>query len=176
MSENIKSDITTKKPISSLEMTIFTATLMSMVAISIDALLPALGFISSDLNVSDINSTQLVISALFLGMALGQLICGPFSDALGRKPVLYAGLVIYLIGTVVCYFAADLNTLLAGRFVQGLGVAGPYISAVSLVRDQYKGRDMAKIMSLVMMIFMLVPALAPSLGQALLYISDWRGA
>ncbi|BCE00408.1 multidrug effflux MFS transporter [Marinicellulosiphila megalodicopiae] len=165
----------TNPAISPLEMTIFTATLMSMVAISIDALLPALGFISSDLLVSDPNRTQLVISALFLGMALGQLICGPYSDALGRKPVLYAGLLMYLAGTLLCYFAGDLNTLLAGRFIQGLGVAGPYISAVSLVRDQYKGRDMAKIMSLVMMIFMLVPAIAPTLGQGLLLISDWRG-
>jgi len=164
-----------KSSISPLEMTIFTATLMSMVAIAIDALLPALGFISADLNVTNLNNTQLVISMLFLGMALGQLICGPYSDALGRKPVLYTGLVIFLIGTVTCYFAGDLNTLLVGRFVQGLGVAGPYISAVSLVRDQYKGKDMAKIMSLVMMIFMLVPAIAPSLGQALLYITDWRG-
>ena len=125
------------KPISYLEMTIFTATLMSMVAISIDALLPALGLISTDLNVIDLNSTQLVVSTLFLGMALGQLISGPFSDALGRKPILYIGLFIFSIGTIVCYLAPDLNTLLIGRFIQGIGVAGPYISAVSLQRSRH---------------------------------------
>jgi len=164
-----------KRHLSSMEFTFLTATLMSIVAISIDALLPALGIISVDLMVEDPNSTQLIISMLFLGMALGQLICGPLSDAMGRKPILYTGLAIYFIGTIMCYMSTDLDALLIGRFVQGLGVAGPYISAISLVRDQYKGSDMAKIMSLVMMIFILVPALAPSIGQVILLFANWHG-
>ncbi len=164
-----------KRQLSAMEFTFLTATLMSIVAVSIDALLPALGIITKELAVEDPNRTQLIISMLFLGMALGQLICGPLSDAMGRKPILYSGLGIYLIGTLMCYMATDLDALLIGRFIQGLGVAGPYISAISLVRDQYKGRDMAKIMSLVMMIFILVPALAPSIGQAILLFTNWHG-
>ncbi|WP_191600541.1 multidrug effflux MFS transporter [Marinomonas algicola] len=164
-----------KSPLSAMEFTFLTATLMSIVAISIDALLPALGVISQDLAVEDANRTQLIISMLFLGMSLGQLICGPLSDSTGRKPILYAGILIYLMGTVMCFMATDLNDLLIGRFIQGLGVAGPYISAISLVRDQYKGNDMAKIMSLVMMIFILVPAIAPSIGQAILLFTNWHG-
>ena len=164
-----------KSTMSAKEFTILTATLMSIVAISIDALLPALGIIANDFAVQDANQVQLLISALFLGMALGQLLCGPLSDALGRKPILYTGLAVYFLGTFICLFATDLTTLLSGRFIQGLGVAGPYISAIALVRDQYKGRDMAKIMSLVMMIFILVPAIAPSVGQGILFFSDWHG-
>ena len=77
---------------SAKEFTALTATLMSIVAISIDALLPALGMITQELKIENANQTQLLIGALFLGMASGQLIAGPLSDALGRKPVLYTGL------------------------------------------------------------------------------------
>lgn len=164
-----------KPSMSAMEFTILTAALMSIVAISIDALLPALGFIAAEFAVDNKNQVQLLISILFLGMALGQLLCGPLSDALGRKPVLYTGLVVYFLGTIICFFAQDLNMLIFGRLIQGLGVSGPYISAVSLVRDKYSGRDMAKVMSLVMMIFILVPAIAPSIGQLILFVANWHG-
>ncbi|KZN13707.1 multidrug effflux MFS transporter [Marinomonas sp. TW1] len=157
------------------EFTILVALLMSIVAISIDALLPALGIIGNDLGAVTANQPQLLISMLFLGMALGQLICGPLSDALGRRPVLFSGFALYLIGTLICYQANNLEMLMIGRFIQGLGVAGPYISAISLVRDLFHGAQMARIMSLVMMIFVLVPAIAPTLGQGIMLISDWRG-
>lgn len=159
---------------SAREFTAFVAILMSIVALSIDALLPAFGVISSELNVTDSNQIQLVVSVLFIGLAMGQLVCGPLSDAFGRKPVLYVSLGIYFVGTIVCYFANSIEMLLFGRWVQGLGVAGPNIAAISLVRDSYKGREMAKIMSLVMMIFIMVPALAPAIGQGILLVADWR--
>lgn len=160
--------------ISTQEFTLLVALLMSIVAISIDALLPALGIISSEITLAYPNQVQLVISALFLGMAIGQLVCGPLSDATGRKKVLYSGIVLFLAGSVLCFFAQDITTLLIGRFIQGLGVSGPYVSAISIVRDKYAGREMAKVMSLVMMIFIMVPAIAPSLGQAILLIAAWR--
>jgi len=164
----------TSSRISMQEFTLLVALMMSIVAMSIDALLPALGFISSDIPLAHTNQAQYIISALFLGMALGQLICGPLSDATGRKKILYAGIVLFLCGSVICFFAQDINTLLIGRFIQGLGVAGPYVSAISIVRDKYSGNEMARIMSLVMMIFIMVPALAPSIGQAVLLVSSWR--
>ncbi|WP_331347103.1 multidrug effflux MFS transporter [Cellvibrio sp. UBA7661] len=160
--------------ISAGEFTLLIALLMSVVAMSIDALLPALGFISKEIALSHANEAQYIISVLFLGMALGQLICGPLSDATGRKKILYAGISLFLVGSVICFFAQDINTLLLGRFIQGLGVAGPYVSAISIVRDKYTGNEMARIMSLVMMIFIMVPALAPSIGQAVLLVSSWR--
>jgi DHA1 family bicyclomycin/chloramphenicol resistance-like MFS transporter len=164
----------TPSRISSQEFTLLVALLMSIVAMSIDALLPALGFISNDIPLSHSNQAQYIISALFLGMAIGQLICGPLSDATGRKKILYAGIALFFCGSLVCFFAQDINTLLIGRFIQGLGVAGPYVSAISIVRDKYAGNEMARIMSLVMMIFIMVPALAPSIGQAVLLVSSWR--
>lgn len=160
--------------ISSGEFTLLVALLMSIVAISIDALLPALGVIPRDIPLAYPNQAQLIISALFLGMAFGQLVCGPMSDATGRKKVLYSGILLFLIGSTLCFFAQDINTLLVGRFIQGLGVSGPYVSAISIVRDKYVGREMAKVMSLVMMIFILVPAIAPSLGQSILWLASWR--
>ncbi|MBU2180345.1 MAG: multidrug effflux MFS transporter [Gammaproteobacteria bacterium] len=171
------SDYSTHAPTSKIstgEFTLLVALLMSIVAISIDALLPALDAIRADIVLAHPNQAQFVVSALFLGMAIGQLICGPLSDATGRKKVLYGGIALFLVGTVLCYFANDINTLLFGRFIQGLGVSGPYVSAISIVRDKYSGNDMARIMSLVMMIFVMVPALAPSLGQAVLWLGTWR--
>ncbi|MBU1309128.1 MAG: multidrug effflux MFS transporter [Gammaproteobacteria bacterium] len=171
------SDYSTHAPqsrISTAEFSVLVALMMSIVAISIDALLPALDAIRADIAMSHPNQAQLVVSALFFGMALGQLICGPLSDATGRKKVLNGGIALFLVGTAVCYFANDINMLLLGRFIQGLGVSGPYVSAISIVRDKYSGNDMARIMSLVMMIFVMVPALAPSLGQAVLWVGNWR--
>ncbi len=160
--------------ISSGEFTLLVALMMSIVAISIDALLPALGFIAKEVTLSHPNQIQYVISALFLGMALGQLVCGPLSDATGRKKVLYGGITLFFLGSAVCFFATTIEGLLIGRFIQGLGVAGPYVSAISIVRDKYAGNEMARVMSLVMMIFIMVPAIAPSLGQAVLLVSSWH--
>ena len=168
------SSLSRSKGIASLEFTILIALMMSIVAISIDAVLPALGIISRDLQLANPNKAQLIVSCLFLGLALGQLICGPLSDALGRKKVLYVGIGLYLLGSVLCYLAQDLNSILLGRFIQGLGVAGPYVSAISIVRDKFSGRQMARVMSLVMMIFIMVPALAPGLGQLILFFADWH--
>lgn len=164
----------TASRISSGEFILLIALLMSVVAISIDALLPAFGFISRDILLVHPNQIQYVISVLFLGMAIGQLVCGPLSDATGRKKILYAGIFLFLVGSCICYIAQDINTLLIGRFIQGLGIAGPYVSAISIVRDKYTGNEMARVMSFVMLIFIMVPALAPSLGQAVLLISSWR--
>jgi MFS transporter, DHA1 family, multidrug resistance protein len=150
------------------------ALLISIVAISIDALLPALGFIAKDMALQNVNRAQLLIGIIFGGLAIGELIAGPMSDAFGRKPILYGGLLVYFIGSFVCYSASDFNILLIGRFIQGLGVAGPYVTTLSVVRDTYSGDAMARAMSFIMMIFMLVPAIAPSLGQGILYIADWR--
>lgn len=160
--------------ISAGEFTLLVALMMSIVAISIDALLPALGFIGKEVTLSYPNQIQYVISILFLGMALGQLVCGPLSDASGRKKVLYGGILLFFVGSAICFYATSIEGLLLGRFIQGLGIAGPYVSAISIVRDKYTGNEMARIMSLVMMIFIMVPAIAPSLGQGILLVSSWR--
>ena len=150
------------------------ATLMSVAAVSIDAMLPALGQIGVDLGSANTNQPQLILSAVFAGMAVGQLIAGPVSDAVGRKSLLLWCLLVYLLGAVVCLFANNMGTMLLGRVVQGLGAAGPVVSCISIVRDKFHGREMAKVMSLVMMIFIMAPVLAPALGQGLMLVAHWR--
>lgn len=150
------------------------AALMSVVAISIDAMLPALGIIRDAFQTSHPNDVQLIISCIFVGMAVGELICGPLSDAYGRMKVLYTYLGIYLLGSIVCLFSDTLEHMLVGRFIQGLGVAGPFISCMSIVRDTYSGRTMAKVMSLVMMVFIMVPVIAPAIGQGIIMVTSWR--
>lgn len=166
--------ITSLSPVGPREFIVLMALLMSVVAISIDAMVPALGTIGADLGTTSPNQAQYIISCIFFGMAIGQLICGPMSDAYGRKRVLFSTIVLYLIGSVVCFSAHTLPVMLVGRFLQGLGVAGPYVSSVSVIRDKFHGRQMAKIMSLVMMIFIMVPAVAPALGQTILFLASWR--
>lgn len=163
-----------KQPLGQREFIALMAVLMSMTAISIDAMLPALGIIGRDLQVAYPNQVQYIISLIFAGMAIGQLLCGPLSDAWGRKKLLYASICIYLVGSVMCFWATNIEMLLFGRFVQGLGAAGPYVSCISVIRDRHSGRSMASIMSLIMMIFLVVPALAPTLGQGILYMATWH--
>jgi DHA1 family bicyclomycin/chloramphenicol resistance-like MFS transporter len=150
------------------------ALLISLVALSIDAMLPALSEIGGELGVRRSNDSQLVVSGLFLGLAVGQLIYGPLSDSIGRKPAIYGGLVLFIIGCVLSIASWNFSVMLAGRFLQGLGAAGPRIVTIALVRDRYEGRAMARIMSLVMAVFVIVPAIAPALGQVVLLFAHWR--
>ena len=150
------------------------ALLTSLVALSIDAMLPALPQIAADLAVSDPNDAQLVIGLFLLGNAFGQLLFGPLSDTFGRKPVIVAGLSLFLIGCFVSVIAESFSVLLLGRVLQGVGASGPRTVSMSMVRDLYSGRSMARIMSISMSIFMLVPILAPALGQAIMLLVGWR--
>jgi len=150
------------------------ATLMSLVALSIDAMLPALSEIGRDLGAERPNDVQLVVSLIFAGMAVGQLAYGPLSDSVGRKPALLAGLALYMAGCVVSLLSRSFPVMLAGRLIQGLGVAAPRIICLALVRDQYGGRRMARVMSFVMAVFITVPIVAPALGQGILLVASWR--
>ena len=150
------------------------ALLFSLVALSIDAMLPALPELGRDLGVAGPNDVQYVITSLFLGLGLGQIFFGPLSDRIGRKPAIYAGLGVFMAGCIVSVWAPTFETMIAGRVLQGIGVAAPRIVTVALVRDQYEGRSMARIMSFAMAVFILVPAAAPALGLAVLRIAGWR--
>lgn len=149
--------------------------MMSLTALSIDAMMPALPKIAIDLSVQNANDRQLIISMIFLGMAAGQLFFGPLSDKTGRKPAVYYGYAIYIIGSLLSIFAVNFPIMLAGRLLQGVGISAPRAVTLALVRDRYSGRMMARVMSFVMTVFILVPMLAPSLGQAILRFSSWRG-
>ena len=120
------------------------------------------------------NDNQLILSLLFLGFGLGQFFYGPLSDTAGRKPAAYIGLALFTAGCLLALLARSFPLMLAGRFLQGVGVAGPRTITLALVRDRFEGREMARVMSLIMAVFILVPIVAPALGQAILGISGWR--
>jgi DHA1 family bicyclomycin/chloramphenicol resistance-like MFS transporter len=149
--------------------------MMSLTALSIDAMMPALPQIGSELSLQNPNERQLIISVFFLGMAVGQLFFGPLSDTTGRKPAVYVGYMIYIAGSLLSLFAASFPMMLAGRLLQGIGISAPRAVTMALVRDRYAGRMMARVMSFVMTVFILTPMLAPTLGQAIMGFSNWRG-
>ncbi len=150
------------------------ALMMSLVALSIDSMLPALTTIGAELRAGSENRAQLVVSAFFLGLGLGQMFYGPLSDRFGRKPAIQVGLGMFVLGSVLVIFSTSFPMMLAGRVLQGLGVAGPRIVTVAMVRDLYSGAAMARIMSLVMTLFILVPTVAPAIGQTILLLASWR--
>ncbi|MBN2503036.1 MAG: multidrug effflux MFS transporter [Anaerolineales bacterium] len=157
-----------------VEFIIILAMMMSLTALSIDAMLPALPQIANDLAVTNENDRQLVVSVIFLGLALGQLFFGPLSDKTGRKPAIYAGYALFIAGSLVALFSISFPMLLLGRSLQGLGISAPQAVTLALVRDRLEGRQMARVMSFVMTIFILVPMIAPTIGQGILSLGGWR--
>jgi DHA1 family bicyclomycin/chloramphenicol resistance-like MFS transporter len=156
------------------ELIVLLAMMMSIVALSIDSMLPALDAIGNDLKVANPNDNQLVITSLFLGFAVGQLLAGPLSDNFGRKPVIYVGYTIFIIGCLLSIFASSFTMMLIGRVLQGIGAASPRTVTVALARDLFEGRTMARIMSFVMAVFILVPMIAPAIGLAITTFWNWQ--
>lgn len=150
------------------------ALMMSLVAMSIDAMLPALAAIGADLGVQRDNANQLVVTMIFVGLAAGQLFYGPVSDSIGRKPAITMGYAVFVAGSLLAIFAVSFPMMLAGRLLQGIGMAAPRSVSMALIRDRFEGRAMAQVMSFITVVFILVPIIAPSFGQAILLVADWR--
>ena len=150
------------------------AMLFSMIALAIDAMLPALPAIAAELAPDTPNRGQLIVLAFVFGMGVGTFVVGPLSDAFGRRRVILAGVVLYALGALWAALASDLEAVLAARLVQGLGAAGPRIVSMAMLRDLYSGRQMARIASLAMLVFTLVPAVAPAIGATIMAFAHWR--
>lgn len=150
------------------------ASLMSIVALSIDAILPALAPIGQAINTQSPGENQLLIITIFMGLGVGQLLFGPLSDSFGRKPIVYFGLILFFIASLICVYATSLELMLFGRSLQGFALSAPRTISISIVRDSYKGDRMARIMSFVMVIFILVPVIAPALGKLILDLYNWQ--
>lgn len=161
-------------PIGFAEFVALLALMMSLTALSIDAMLPALPIIGADLNVQNPNDNQLVISGLFLGLAVGQLFYGPMSDTMGRKLPLYIGLTVFIVGTILSIVATSLFVMVLGRVIQGFGLASPRTVSLAMIRDRFQGNAMAQVMSFIMLVFILVPVLAPTIGQQILSLANWQ--
>lgn len=150
------------------------AALMALNALAIDTMLPALPAIGDALHVARENDRQWVITAYVLGFGAAQLVYGTLSDRYGRRPVLIGGLVAYVAFSAIATLATSFPLLIAARAVQGVAAAAMRVVAVSIVRDCYSGRAMARVMSLAFIIFLLVPILAPTLGTLILLVAPWR--
>ena len=162
-----------KKETSQFEFIALMAFLMSIVALAMDALLPALGVIGEAIGITSANDSQLLITMIFLGLGIGQLLSGPLSDSIGRKPVIYFGFGLFVVASFICTTAESLDVMIVGRILQGIGLSAPRTISMAIVRDSFSGDYMARIMSFVVVIFILVPAVAPAYGKLLLDAFGW---
>ncbi len=156
------------------EFVVLMAAMTALDAVSIDSIVPALAHIDTDLQLPTANHRQWVVNALFAGFAIGVFLYGFVADSIGRRLPTIVAFGIYAVGTLVCMKSATFAEMVAGRAIQGFGAAGPYVLSIAIVRDSFKGRQMAKIMSLILMIFIGVPMVAPFAGQLILQVAGWR--
>lgn len=163
-----------KKTPSQFEFIALMASLMSIAALAIDALLPALKLIGFSIGSTQDVDNQLLITMIFLGLGIGPLLFGPISDSLGRKPIVYLGFGIFIIASFVCVNATSLEVMVAGRILQGIGLSAPRTISIAMVRDTFEGDYMARIMSFITVVFILVPIVAPALGQFVLNFYGWE--
>lgn len=140
---------------------------------AIDMYLPALPQVAADLAASP-QATQATLSVFFAAFGLSQLIYGPLSDQFGRKPPLYVGLAIFLVGTLACAFAPTIGMLIAGRMVQGLGAATVMVIPRAIIRDLHTGPAATRLMATVMLVISVSPMLAPLAGSGVMAVAGWR--
>lgn len=164
-----------QKNTSQLEFIALMAALMSVTALAIDALLPALDIIAFDLGILLQADNQLLVTMIFIGLGLGPLLFGPLSDSIGRKPSVYIGFFVFLMASVVCIKATSLELMILGRILQGIGLSAPRTICIAIIRDLYHGDYMARIMSFVTILFLLIPIVAPAMGKFILDNGNWKG-
>lgn len=157
------------------EFIILVTALMASGALAIDLMLPAFPDMRAEYGMSP-DSTQVawIVTAFFLGMAVGPWLYGPASDRYGRRAPLFVGMTIYILAALAATFAPSWGWVIASRFVWGLGAAAPRSLATAMIRDRYHGEAMARLMSTIMAVFLLVPILAPSVGAGLIVFLPWR--
>ncbi|MFG3706130.1 multidrug effflux MFS transporter [Micromonospora sp. NPDC047670] len=148
--------------------------LIAIGPLTIDMYLPALPDIAADLHTTSA-AVQLTLTGTLAGLAFGQLLIGPLSDAVGRRAPLLAGIGLHIVASVLCVVAPSIEVIGALRVLQGLGAAAASVVAMAVVRDLFDGAAFAKLFSRLMLVMGVAPILAPTLGSELLRWSDWRG-
>ncbi|MCW6506746.1 multidrug effflux MFS transporter [Lichenifustis flavocetrariae] len=151
------------------------AALMAVNALAVDSMLPALPAIAHSLGLPVGNKQQWIVTVYLLSFGSSQIVYGPLADRFGRRPVLMAGLIIYVATSMLAAMAGSIEMLLFARVCQGIGSAATRVLVVSIVRDCYAGNQMARVMSLAFIVFLAVPILAPSIGQIIMLVLPWRG-
>ncbi len=148
---------------------------MATMAVGIDLMLPAFPEMREEFGMAP-DSTQVawVVTAYFLGMAVGPWLYGPASDRYGRRVPLFAGVTLYAAAAVLAAVSPSWTMIVVARFLWGLGAGGPRALCTAMIRDRYDGDDMARLMSTMMAVFLLVPIAAPTVGAGLIAVLPWR--
>jgi DHA1 family bicyclomycin/chloramphenicol resistance-like MFS transporter len=150
------------------------AALMTVPALAIDAILPALDVIGASIGTVSNSEDQGLIIMIFLGLGIGPLLFGPISDSIGRKPMVYLGFAIFVAASILCVEAPSYEVMIAGRILQGIGLSAPRTICISIVRDTFSGNYMARVLSFITVVFLLVPIIAPTLGKVTLDAFNWE--
>ncbi|MBE9606485.1 multidrug effflux MFS transporter [Acetobacteraceae bacterium H6797] len=153
---------------------IILGSLAAFAPLAIDMYLPGLPALATDLGADPARGQQTVAS-FFLGMCLGQAFYGSFADRLGRRPPLLFGLVVFIIGSIGCALAGNVDELIIWRLVEGLGGCAGMVIGRAIVRDRTEGEAAVRLMSMMMLAMGVAPVLAPMLGSGLLSLTGWRG-
>ncbi len=167
------SDPVQKARLRHAELVLILAVLSLIAPLAIDMYLPALPFIAASLGATDAQA-QLTLPTYFAGFAIGQAFYGPIADRFGRKPPLYFGLTVYILASIGCALAPDIETLIALRFLQSAGGCAGTVVARAMVRDLFSGADAIRVYSRVLLVFGVGPILAPMIGSGVLIWFGWR--
>lgn len=166
---------TTRRTTGDREFMLLVTALMATTALGIDLMLPAFPDIRSEFGMpADSTKVAWILTAYFLGMAVGPWCFGPASDRFGRRAPLRAGLVLYGAASIVAALAPSWPLVVASRFLWGIGASGPRSLSIAMVRDRHEGDSMARLMSMIMAVFLLVPIAAPAIGAGLIAVLPWR--
>ncbi|WP_415645331.1 multidrug effflux MFS transporter [Stackebrandtia soli] len=148
-------------------------TLTAVGPLATDLYLPAFPAIAGDLGATE-SQISLTLTAAMVGLAVGQLVIGPMSDAWGRRTPLLIGVIAFTVSSVLCMFVPDATSFIALRFVQGIaGAAGAVISR-AIARDHFDGDSIARFFSRLVLVSMLAPLLGPVIGAQLLLVGPWQ--
>ncbi|WP_120718195.1 multidrug effflux MFS transporter [Tsuneonella amylolytica] len=173
MSETIETSDGSSRTIRRGEFVALMAAVMSLGALAIDGMLPALDEIAATFGIDDPNRRQLVVGVYLLAAGVGSLVPGALADRFGRRRILFASFAFYVGISLLCAVAPSYDALLVLRAIQGVGVAGLSVVPSAVIRDRFEGDRMARLMSTIFIVFMVVPVLAPTFGQAILNFADW---
>ncbi len=149
------------------------ASLAAITPLAIDMYLPAIPSISQFLNTS-IPNVQISLSLYFFGMAIGQLIGGPISDAYGRRPMIVLGLLVFALSSFSLSFVTQIEVFWLLRAVQAIGGGFATVNVSATVRDFFSGKESARIFSLISMIMLVAPLIAPTLGSLIISVFEWH--
>jgi DHA1 family bicyclomycin/chloramphenicol resistance-like MFS transporter len=165
---------TTEATAGGLKMVLVLGAFIALGPLTIDLYLPALPTITEDLRTTSA-AVQLTLTGTLLGLALGQLVLGPLSDALGRRRPLLAGTAVHVLASLLVLVAPNILVLGLLRVLQGAGAAAGAVIAIAVVRDLYSGRAAATMLSRLFLVLGAAPVLAPTLGGEVLRFTSWRG-